>query len=185
MDLFSSKDEAAFKELYNRYWDTLLDAAFKRLGSIEQSEEIVQDIFISLYLRQETLHIKTSVVGYLKNALKFKILDVIRHQITHEKFVVHALQVPRDYALTPDEILQIKELQQKIDRVTQEMPEKCREVFLLSRAENLSNKRIAELLGISVSTVEKHISKAVNILKDNFRGYNMELILLIAFFYKF
>src|SRR5690606_8884838 len=93
MDLFSSKDEAAFKELYNRYWDTLLDAAFKRLGSIEQSEEIVQDIFISLYLRQETLHIKTSVVGYLKNALKFKILDVIRHQITHEKFVVHALQV--------------------------------------------------------------------------------------------
>ncbi|NGM62146.1 RNA polymerase sigma-70 factor [Sphingobacterium sp. SGG-5] len=185
MDLFCSKDEVAFKELYNRYWETLLDSAFRRLGSIEQAEEIVQDIFVSLYLKQETLQIRTSVIGYLKNALKFKVLDVLRHQITHEKFVTHTLRAPGEYALTPDEILQIKELKEKIDRITQQMPEKCREVFLLSRAENLSNKKIATLLGISVSTVEKHIRKAMHILKDNFKGYNMELILLAVFLYKF
>lgn len=185
MELLCSKDEVAFKELYNRYWDILLDSAFRRLGSIEQAEEIVQDIFVSLYLKQETLQIKTSVAGYLKNALKFKIVDVIRHQVVHEKFVAHALRPSEEYVLTPGEILQIKELKEKIDRITQKMPEKCREVFLLSRVENLSNKKIAELLGISVSTVEKHISKAMGILKGNFRGYNMELILLITFLYKF
>lgn len=177
-------DENAFKQLYHRYWDILLDGAFRRLGSIEQSEEIVQDIFVSMYLRRVDLHITSSIEAYLKNALKFKIFDVFRHQVTHEKYIVNSLKSLQSGSITPLEALQIKELKARIDKVTMEMPEKCREVFLLSRVENLSHKKIAEQLGISVSTVEKHVSKAVRILRTNFKGYHLEVIILLAYIHQ-
>ena len=184
IEMLQIGDERAFKELYHGYWDMLLDSAFKRLGSIEQAEEIVQDIFVSLYVRRDNLHINTSIEAYLKNALKFKVFDVFRRQITHEKYIDNTLKSLHNGTITPDEALQIKELKEKIDQVTQQIPEKCREVFLLSRVENLSNKKIAELLGISVSTVEKHISKATGILRTNFKEYHLEVIILMAYIYQ-
>ncbi|TYR37547.1 RNA polymerase sigma-70 factor [Sphingobacterium phlebotomi] len=184
IELLRMGDEKAFKELYRCYWDILLDGAFKRLGSIEQAEEIVQDIFVSLYVRRGDLHIATSIEAYLKNALKFKVFDVFRRQITREKYIDNALKNLHHDTITPEEALQIKELKEKIDNVTKEIPEKCREVFLLSRVENLPHKKIAELLGISVSTVEKHISKATRILRTNFKEYHLEVVVLLAYLYQ-
>lgn len=184
LELLRVGNDKAYKELYHRYWDILLDSAFKRLGSIEQAEEIVQDIFVNLYVRRGDLHITTSVEAYLKNALKFKIFDVFRRQVTREKYVDHALKNLRHDTITPEEALQIKELKEKIDNVTKEIPEKCREVFLLSRVENLPHKKIAELLGISVSTVEKHISKATRILRTHFTEYHLEVVVLLAYIYQ-
>lgn len=173
-------DELAFKELYNRYWDVLLDMAFKRLGSIELAEEIVQDIFVNVFVRRESLDIKTSFEGYLKNALKYKVFDVFRSQQIHEKYITKVLEGVHSHAITPEEALQIKELSEKINQSIRKMPDKCREVFLMSRIDNLPNKLIAEKLEISVSTVEKHISKAMSILKTDFREYHLEVILLIC-----
>lgn len=184
IELLRMGDEKAFKELYHCYWGTLLDGAFKRLGSIEQAEEIVQDIFVSLYVRRGDLHITTSIEAYLKNALKFKVFDVFRRQITSEKYIDNALKNLHHDTITPEEALQVKELKVKIDKITKEIPEKCREVFLLSRVENLPHKKIAELLGISVSTVEKHISKATRILRTNFKEYHLEVIVLLAYIYQ-
>ena len=179
-DLLRTGDELAYQELYNRYWDVLLDTAFKRKSSIELAEEIVQDIFVNLFIRRESLTIKSSFEGYLKNALKYKVFDVFRSQTTHDKYINEVLKNVNNRSITPEEALQVKELKEKIDRATQKMPEKCREVFILSRVENLSNKLIAERMGISVSTVEKHISKAMNIIKADFREYHLEVILLIT-----
>ncbi|MFD1628337.1 RNA polymerase sigma factor [Pseudopedobacter beijingensis] len=179
-DLLRTGDELAYQELYNRYWDVLLDTAFKRISSIELAEEIVQDIFVNLFIRRESLTIKSSFEGYLKNALKYKVFDVFRSQTTHDKYINEVLKNVNNRSITPEEALQVKELKEKIDRTTQKMPEKCREVFILSRVENLSNKLIAERMGISVSTVEKHISKAMNIIKADFREYHLEVMLLIT-----
>ncbi len=179
-DLLRTGDELAYQELYNRYWDVLLDTAFKRISSIELAEEIVQDIFVNLFIRRESLTIKSSFEGYLKNALKYKVFDVFRSQTTHDKYINEVLKNVNNRSITPEEALQVKELKEKIDRATQKMPEKCREVFILSRVENLSNKLIAERMGISVSTVEKHISKAMNIIKADFREYHLEVMLLIT-----
>lgn len=183
-ELLRSGDELAYKELYDRYWDILLDAAFKRLSSIELAEEIVQDIFVNLFVRRENLDIKTSFEGYLKNALKFKVFDVFRAQSTRDKYINEILKNVNTGAITPYEALQLKELKEKIDRTTKKMPEKCREVFILSRVENLPNKLIAEKMGISVSTVEKHISKAMSIIKADFREYHLEIVLLLTFLLK-
>lgn len=178
--LLRSGDELAFKELYNRYWDILLDTAYKRLSSIKDAEEIVQDIFTNLYIRRESLEIRSSFEGYLRNALKYKIFDVFRSQYTHNKHL-EGIQVYINVPVeTPEEALHLKELSERIDRVIRKMPEKCREVFVLSRIEELSNKSIAEKLSISVSTVEKHISKAKKILKLNFKTHRLEALILPA-----
>lgn len=177
--LLRSGDDAAFKELYNRYWDILLDNAFKRLGSIALAEEIVQEIFINIFVRRNNLTIKSSFEGYLKNALKFKIFDFFRHRASHGKYMESVLKGLHEHTITPEEVLQIKELKEKIDKTIEKIPKKCREVFIMSKMENLSNRMIADQLGISVSTVEKHISKATRMLKKDFETYNIGTLLLI------
>jgi len=172
LDLIRVADSFAFKELYDRYWEVLLDMAYKRLGYVEIAEEVVQDIFVSLFLRREKLDIKSSLEGYLKNALKYKIFDVFRSMASHNRYVTNLLNQPQPYNVTPENSLEAKELSQEITSATDRLPFKCREVFLLSRIEQMSNKSIAEKLGISVSTVEKHIGKAMSIMKTGFRNYN-------------
>lgn len=173
-DLLRSGDQLAFRELYNRYWSILLDSAYKRLDSIEAAEEVVQELFVNIFVKRENLKITSSLEGYLKNALKYKIFDIFRSQSIHNSYIDSVLNQNNVVSLTPEHNLQTKELILKIDRATQKMPEKCREVFLLSRMEQLSNKSIAEKLNISVSTVEKHISKAMNIIAKDFKGYHLE-----------
>lgn len=172
LDLIQNGDSLAFKELYNRYWDMLLDMAYKRLGYIEIAEEVIQDIFVNLFLRKEKLEVRSSLEGYLKNALKYKIFDVFRSMAVHDRYVATMLHQPAPYCQTPETNLEAKELSEKINMITEKLPQKCREVFLLSRIEQLSNKSIAEKLDISVSTVEKHIGKAMDIMKTGFRNYN-------------
>jgi RNA polymerase sigma-70 factor (family 1) len=178
-DLLRSGDQLAFKELYNRYWDVLLDTAYKRLDSIEAAEELVQDLFVTLFIKREGLQIRSSLEGYLKNALKYKIFDVFRSQQVHDRYVDSVLNQAGVLSITPEHSLQIKELSQRIDRATQKMPDRCREVFMMSRMDNLSNKSIAAKLSISVSTVEKHISKAMRILETDFKEYHLEVTLVL------
>jgi RNA polymerase sigma-70 factor (ECF subfamily) len=178
-ELLRAGDKLAFKELYIRYWDLLLDIAYKRLDSIDNAEELVQDLFVDLFLKREKLNITSSLEGYLKTALKYKIFNTFRSQYIHNRYVDRILNEKGVIGLSPEHEMQNKELSQKLDRATQKMPDKCREVFLLSRMEQFSNKSIAEKLNISVSTVEKHISKAIKILKIDFKEYNFELIVAL------
>ncbi|MNK04876.1 putative RNA polymerase sigma factor FecI [compost metagenome] len=179
MALLKQGDEYAFRDLYSRYWTVLLNAAYKRLDSIDLAEELVQDIFVSLYVKRESLIIKTTLEGYLKNALKYKIFDVFRAQEVLGKYVSDVRHTYSEQSVTPEHTLQMKELKAKLDRATDKMPEKCRKVFIMSRVENLSNKSIADQLGISVSTVEKHISKAMQILKVEFKAYHPGIVMLV------
>lgn len=170
--LIRTGDGLAFKELYNRYFETLLNMAYKRLCCVEIAEEVVQDIFVSLFVRRESIEIKSSLEGYLKNALKYKIFDVFRAMAVHDRYLNNVLHQYPIHSHTPESSFELKELSQEISLVTDKLPLKCREVFVLSRVEQMSNKSIAEKLGISVSTVEKHIGKAMNVMRTGFSKYN-------------
>ena len=157
-------DQLALKELYDRYWSFLLDSAYKSLQSRDKAEDVVQDIFISLYQRRKVVELEVSLKAYLCKALKFKILNEIRSQLvreTYQKTVFFETSCKNDFATH----YETKELKRLIDRSVEQLPEKCKQAFLLSRQENLSYKDISGELSISVSTVEKHISKALRFLK--------------------
>ena len=163
-------DQLALKELYDRYWSYLLDSAYKSLQSIDKAEDVVQDIFISLYQRRKAIDLEVSLKAYLCKALKFKILNEIRSQLvreTYQKTVFFETSCKNDFATQ----YETKELKNIIDRSVEQLPEKCKQAFLLSRQENLSYKDISGELSISVSTVEKHISKALRFLKLNLNLY--------------
>ncbi|WEK34084.1 MAG: RNA polymerase sigma-70 factor [Candidatus Pseudobacter hemicellulosilyticus] len=168
--LVKQDDIKAFEELYNRYWTDLIDAAYRRLQSRQKAEDIIQDIFVSLYQKRHTLDINVSLKAYLYQALKFKVLNVFRDEFTRSacrKEIFFSEQCKNDSA----EYCDARELNSRIGQILSALPDKCREAFLLSREQNLSNKDISAGMNISVSTVEKHVGKALRILRNNLREY--------------
>jgi len=164
--LVKQDNRKAFEEIYSRYWSYLLDYAYKPLQSRQKAEDIVQEIFISLYQRRHSIELLVSLNAYLSKALKFKVLNELRSQVvrdTYQKNAFFSRASKNDFACN----LETKELEQNLHKKIQELPDKCKRAFLLSREENLSYKDISGGLGISVSTVEKHIIKALKILKVN------------------
>ncbi len=162
--LVKNKDERAFDELYKRCSPVLIEAASKRLQCRESAKDIVQDLFLSIYLKRNTLEFKVSLRAYLCQALKYKMMNVMRSRIVREKYNKNVFFVDyskNDFALS----LEAKECMERIEVGLNKLPTKCRTVFELSRNENLSYKDISGGLGISVSTVEKHITKALKVLR--------------------
>ncbi|SDL10777.1 RNA polymerase sigma-70 factor, ECF subfamily [Pedobacter sp. ok626] len=176
-------DRNAFAELYRRHWRSLLDSAYQRLKSVESAEEIVQDIFVSLFLRRKELVIQSSLEVYLKSALRYSILNIYRTHRVKEQYVGSLRPEYQNKPETPDSILETKELREKIMLAAAKMPDKCREVFMLSRFDQLSQRDIAIKLDISVSTVKKHMTKAMSIIRAEIGDQQLDLILICLFVY--
>ncbi len=164
---FCQKNDAtAFEMLYDRYKDSLTVFAKSKLQCRQKAEDIVQDVFISLYQRRNEIEFTTSVKAYLFQALRFKISNEIRSLTIRRKYQEYIFFSPyckNDFAVRVEE----KELYRKIIQTLDSLPEKCMQVFILSRTKNLSHKAISDGLSISVSTVEKHISKALKTFRAN------------------
>ena len=163
-------DVKAFRELYNRYWSLLVSSAYKRLHSKENGEDIVQNIFIDLYNRRAAIELTTSLKAYLHQALRYRVFNEHRSELIRNKhqkshFFSHHCKI--EFFIP----LERKELEAKINTILQKLPERCQQVFLLSRKENLSNKDISILLNITISTVEKHISRALYTLRSQIQYY--------------
>ena len=157
-------DKKAFEELFKRYWAFLLDHADKPLQSREKAEDIVQEIFISLFIRRHSIELAVSLKAYLCQALKFKVLNEYRSQTVRKNFLKN--MHTKDFVRTDiGSSFERKELELSINQSIKQLPDKCKRVFLLSREEEYSYKDISGALNISVSTVEKHISKALKVLK--------------------
>ena len=169
-DLVKQDDVKAFEEIYNRHWPQLIDAAYRRLQSREKAEDIVQDLFVTLYQKRHTIEISTSLKAYLAQAVKFKILNHIRDEFTRtacRKTIFLNDNCKNDFSPA----IETRELHNHIEQVVCGLPDQCRKTFLLSRKEERSHKEISADLNISVSTVEKHIGKALKILRNDLKAY--------------
>ncbi|GAA4795246.1 RNA polymerase sigma-70 factor [Olivibacter ginsenosidimutans] len=168
-------DEAAFNEIYDRYWKVLCYAAYKRVKSTVTAEEIVQEVFISLYARRYEIQLEVSLLAYLKRAVQYKVYNVYRDMLMRERFLEQKAYEPEKQPMQPDHLLQRKELRQSIDDVTNTLPDKCRDVFVMSRLEELSHKEIADKLHIAISTVKKHLTKALTTLRREFSNKHLDI----------
>lgn len=156
-------NQPAFKKLYNRFWNKLYIFSFNILRNQEICEDIVQEIFVELWDNRKEKKIE-NVQAYLFKAVKFKTLNVIRNTAISAKHLgLKGSDQPRN---TTEENLHYNELKQTIDAKIDLLPAKCKEVFIMSRYEQLSNKEIAERLDISVQTVKNQITKALSILRE-------------------
>jgi RNA polymerase sigma-70 factor (ECF subfamily) len=179
VQLLISNDHDAFEQLYERHWFQLYQSAFYLLRDTDASKDIVQDVFLWVWENRLTLTME-NVRAYLKAAVRFKVANYIRSGNIREGFFDGLAKLaPSQLSPTGDEIAELKELQRVIHEAILQLPEKCREVYRLSKEEGLSNREIAERLGISIKTVEAQMTIALKRLRTRL---GFRLICLIIYY---
>lgn len=170
MDLvkrLQESDEEALTIIYKAYWEVMYLAAYNLVKDRSVCEDIVQEVFISLWQRRAKLQIKVSLKSYLYTSTVYKVYD---HFSKNKKMAKEELFDNFENKIetsNPETKLMHEELIHLLDSIIDTLPDKCKEVYKLSRENMLSNKEIAEQLNISQRTVEGHISKALKILKES------------------
>ena len=165
--LLSQSDEQAFNEIYLRYASQMYVYAFNILNKKAVCEDIVQNIFIDLWIRRAQVNIK-NLSSYLFRAVKFQVFNHFRnkHFSNEELKRLNIIDISYDAS----EKMEFDEFEKIILTIISKLPERRREIFLLSRFENKSNKEIAELLKISVQGVKKPNFKGPSKFKKTARG---------------
>lgn len=177
LELLKSGDELAFTEIYNRYWNRMLTVAANKVDNIADAEEIVQDIFVSIWKRREFLELVSTFNNYLAVSVKYRVIKLLAKRKNHQKYtdtVVHKGSLSDN---STQELLDFEALKNELSKVVADLPERCRLVYQLSRDEGLSQKQIAATLGISEKTVEAHLGKALKVLRKNLHLFFFSFIL--------
>ncbi|WP_235015957.1 RNA polymerase sigma-70 factor [Chitinophaga ginsengisegetis] len=146
----------------------------------EQVKDIIQDIFTSLYLRRDELPGDVNISGYLNNAVKYKVSNQLRNKLLKENHHQVLIRQAHQQEVVQPVQLEQHELKNRIARSINTLPQKCKEVFMLNYYGNMSYKTIAQEMGISVKTVEKHMSKALQVLRRELKEEHYLGILLVA-----
>lgn len=174
-------DQQSFDLIFKSYWNPLLLYLSKLVKDREDAEDLLQNIFFNLWNRGragDIQHLETWLYGAARKSALF----YHRTQNNQKKLIASILQHIQEEGFSLADEQQGKELQLIIDKEIEKLPLKMREVFLLSRREQLSYKEIAELLNISDQTVKKQVSNALGILRTSLKKqglYSFILLLLI------
>ena len=171
-------DEQAFRIIYDRYWSRLFYYALNVLEDRTICEDIVQEVFVSLWQKSDSLKIN-NLSAYLLQSVKFQIFNHLRNGKIAQQYLerISFLQFHND----TEEQLIAKELESELTRLIDLLPERCRQIFLLSRFEHRSNQEIALQLGLSVQTVKNQISKALASLREEIPADASFALLLFLF----
>ncbi len=159
-----SGDRAAFRQLFDRYYRDLLGTAVNLLRDEDMGKDVVQEVFLQIWKNRETWNLHGQVSSYLKRAVINRSLNVLRRakKQTGEEALE---QTPSPQTSAMDQ-LSYSELNEVLEAALKNLPDRCRAVFVMKRLEGMSQKEIAEQLGISTKTVENQITKAVKALKN-------------------
>lgn len=168
LHLISKNDEAAFSELYDRFWKKMFAVAYNRLKEVQDAEDIVHDVFVRLWANRQKLEIE-ELENYLATAVKYGVLSKIKKRAREKKYLKTetSLSVVESSSETKVHYRQILEL---VRTEVEKLPERCRLIFKYSRDEGMPVKQIAAKLSISPKTVENQINKALRQLKTATRS---------------
>ena len=181
--LLSQGDQNAFDILYLRHWPDLYKSAFFILRDKDACQDVVQDIFVWLWEHRQGLEIH-SLKSYLKAAVKFKVANYIRSGNIRKSFFDEiAKLIPSTLSPSSEEFAEIKDLNAIIQQAISHLPDKCREIFKLSREEHLSNQEIADRLQISVKTVENQMTIALRRIRSAVEPYMISLLIIPITYY--
>ncbi|MCX6266153.1 MAG: RNA polymerase sigma-70 factor [Bacteroidetes bacterium] len=174
-------DEHALEVLFRNHFIGLCRFALGYVKNEDAAREIVQDSFVNLWEKRDSIDLSKPVKSYLTTAVRNKCINYLRD---HKKFSSDLLALENlsqdGMSDMPDKLVE-SEMRDQINRAIAELPEKCREVFTLSRYQNLKYQQIADKLKISVKTVETQMSKALQHMRIRLAEY-LPILLLISLF---
>lgn len=166
LELLNSNDERAIELLFDRFFDYLCAVVYRVIHDYEAARDVVQDIFLDLWKKRESINVSIALRPYLRRAAVNRGLNYIKRKRIipnddEDAAVDIVSQVPSGQAY-----MEKDELETRIYQVIEGLPPKCKLIFGMSRFESMSYQEIATALDISIKTVENQISKALKILRS-------------------
>jgi RNA polymerase sigma-70 factor (ECF subfamily) len=173
---FNLKKEVLVESLFREYFEALSRLAMKFIGDFDASKDIVHEVFVAFWQKFDDLPADTQYKSYLFTAVRNKSFNYLRDHKKHLDIVDAEMQKSPE----SEDSIETKELQREIDFALNLLPERCRQVFELSRFEGLKYGQIAEELDISVKTVEGQMSKALRLLREHLKDFLVLIIILFG-----
>ena len=174
----------AFERLYNMYSGKLYNFIM-RLSSGNQymAEEVVQSTFIRIWEVREKVDTNASFISFLCTIAKNLLMNMYQRQTVEYVYNEYLLKSGLDHDSQTEDTIDLRFLNDYIDSLAEELPVQRKKVFILSKRQNYTNKEIAEMMGISESTVATQLSLAVKFMREQLmKHYDKVIALLIAFF---
>jgi RNA polymerase sigma-70 factor, ECF subfamily len=172
-------DITAFEMLFRTFYQPLCNYAFTFVQDHDDAEEIVQSTFLMVWEKKEVLEIRTGVKPYLYAMVRNACLNVIKHEKVKQQHAAVEMMMGERSVESVTRTVMASELEAKIYRAMEALPEQCRLVFKLSRFEELKYAEIAAQLNISIKTVENHMGKALKIMREQLKDYLPVLLVLM------
>jgi RNA polymerase sigma-70 factor (ECF subfamily) len=156
-------DKSALQILFNNYYTDLVRFGIKYVKNHEISEELVQEVFINIWERHQSLVITSSLKSYLFTSVKYRAFNYLRLQMPKEKLLenielLDTFANTEDYQVSP-------ELKKEVSKAIDSLPTKCRAILIMSKMDGMSHREIAKELGVSEKTVENQITIAFKKLR--------------------
>jgi RNA polymerase sigma-70 factor (ECF subfamily) len=165
-------DGGAFRLLFEKYQPILFRSVAYTLQDVDTAHDVVQETFVRVWNHRSSLQPHLPLLGYLFRISRNLVLDHLKHEAVQKKLEAKIAPAMYGSADDPVDSLHASMLEEKVAEVIRtKLPPKCREVFLLSRVEEMPNPEISRQLGISVKTVENQITRGLRILRRHLRRY--------------
>ena len=159
-------DIKAFEQVFKLYHSGMCNYCFKKTGDKEASKEIVQEIFISLYKNRFNWQPKGNIKSYLYKAVMNRAINHNKYNRPIQASEIHVDEIKNGYHSNPEELLIQKEFNDSYRKAVEALPEKCRQIFLLIKESGLTYKEAAEVLELSVKTIEAQMRLAFQKLRQ-------------------
>jgi RNA polymerase sigma-70 factor (ECF subfamily) len=181
--LIKKGDIRAFDKIYEKYSTRLYIFINGIIKSQKDSEDIVQEVFFKIWNNREKINEFLSLQSFLFTIAHNTTISILRKRVNEYNYIEYVKSIQNAKELSTGEAeLEFKELNDHLTSILNKLPKRQKEVFLLSRYDELSYKEIAERLGISVNTVENHMVKALRFLRANIKSTSFVSALFSAFF---
>ena len=163
-------DEGAFDAIFRAHYPGLVTFLDRLLRGRGEAEEVAQEVMLELWRRRDGLDIRESLRAYLYRAARNRALNVLRHERVVEAAAPYARMPESEQARAEPDLLE-QELDAAVAAAVAQLPERCREIFQLSRVNGLRYVEIADTLGISVKTVEAQMGRALRLLRERLASW--------------
>lgn len=175
-------DQTAFELLFHFYYPGLVIYSTQFTTDRIEAEEIVQDFFVRFWQRHQQISLTDSLKSYLFLSVKNGCLNYLKHKKVEEKYIRQMTELSNHHLVYDPDLYLSSELQEKVKNAIDLLPERCREIFIMSRIRGLKNEEIADDLHISKRTVETQISKALKVLRVELKDY-VGLVILLGIYH--
>ncbi len=174
----TSSKHAAFNSLFDRYYAGLCVYSESFVGNKQVSEDLVQDVFVNIWMKRTELDFNETMGAYLYRAVHNASIQFLRHQKVKDRYSVQvkakldeAELIPFEWIVMDPDPAEENEIRTLYQQALEQLPVQTRDIFLLSREKGMKYSEIVELTGLSIKSIEYHISRALDVFRKVLKDY--------------